>query len=116
MMGTRDTDAADGGSREFGGQRELVVALRDAVREMGDTVACAIHDSSAKLADAVVSTGKLLLGELTVQPRETQPERTPSINAIYARKHGGRPMSEKTEDEVASLERMRARKKPGSKR
>jgi hypothetical protein len=107
-METRYTESAESESRESGGRRELTAALRDAAREVGDTVACAIHDSSTKLAEA--------LRELLVQSRGSQSERTPSINAVYARKHGGRPMSEKTKEEVDSLERMRARKKPGSER
>ncbi|HKO49980.1 MAG TPA: hypothetical protein VJV79_19750 [Polyangiaceae bacterium] len=107
-MATHDTESGQGGSKDFGERRELVAAVRDAAREMGDTVACAIHDSSTKLADAVMSTGKMLLRELGVQSREPQGERAPSINAIYARKHGGRPMSDKTKEEVAFLERMRA--------
>jgi len=115
-METLHTETAESEPREFGGQRQLAAALRDAAREVGDTVACAIHDGSAKLADAVLSAGKMLLSELVVQSRGTQSEPTPSINAIFARKHGGRPMSEKTKEEVASLERMRARKKPGSER
>ena len=115
-MEPRYTESAESRPREFGEQRELASAVRDAAREMGDTVACAIHDSSTKLAEAVLSAGKMLLRELLVQSRGSQSERTPSINAVYARKHGGRPMSEKTKEEVASLERMRARKKPGSER
>jgi hypothetical protein len=93
--------------------REFVVAVRDAAREAGDTVACAIHDSGAKLADTVLTTAQMLLRELGAQGRTATKYKPTTVDAQYARHSGGtqlRSLSEKTDEERASLERMRARK------
>jgi len=107
-------ESGEDSTTKFAEQPELAVAVRIAARELGDTLAGAIHDSSSKLADAMLSTGKMLLRGLVEHSPAPQNNGALSLNAVYARKNGGRPMSEKTEEEVASLERMRARKKPGS--
>lgn len=95
---------------------DVAQAIRDlgaAARDAANSLTYAVHDAAATLNETVRSASVAILAALTKQQAANTNVSWPETDARYARANGGRcprPVSEKTDAEKATLERMRARK------
>lgn len=97
-------------------ESDLARAIRDlgvAARDAADSVTYAVHDAATTLSETVRSAAVGILTALTRQQVANTTVSWSETDARYARSNGGRsprPISEKTDAEKATLERMRTRK------
>jgi hypothetical protein len=98
---------------------QAIQGLAATTREAATSLTYAIQDAATNLNESVRSAATAVLAAFVKQsPTAKANDHWPDTNAPFARANGGRqlrPLSEKTNEEKASLDRMRARKERDSK-
>jgi len=111
----QDRERPRGPQPETGDVAQAIRELGAVTREAASSFTYAIHDVDAELCETV-RVGTAILATLTERYTPRDNGFKSEANAQHARKNGGRvlrPLSDKTNAEIATLQRMRARAKEG---
>jgi hypothetical protein len=98
---------------------QVARAIRDlaiVAREEATSLRFVVHDGFAKLNDSVRSSVTAIVAAIKQPAASNTNAHWSDTDTRFAQAHGGRPvrpMSEKTDEEKANLERMRASKQKG---
>jgi hypothetical protein len=108
---SQDRERPRGSHPDTGDVAQAIRELGVVTREAASSFTYAVHDVGAELRETVRATGTAILAALTERQTSRDNGFNSEINVQHARKNGGRvlrALSEKTESEKATLQRMRA--------
>jgi hypothetical protein len=110
----QDRERPRGSHPDTGDVAQAIRELGAVTREAASSFTYAVHDVGAELRETVRATGTAIIAVLTERQTPRDNGFKSEANAQHARKNGGRvlrPLSEKTDLEKATLQRMRTRAK-----